>query len=426
MNPFASLNDLANSQGQQTGNFAIDVANKAADFACGIYRDFPGAIIPNPAEAYIRGLWDSLCGDRTPGLPQPPAPPFQGGQCPCSAYHVRYYYNGYNTGRQNSYFEYDFWGPIGGIRVVENQFGSDIVEMLCRDSVPYRSCGTYQWYELSGNGKPAGEVIGKAGIISVTPLAGYPNNCGNPPVSPNQNPIPEPRRHTTINHVYNDGTDIDIDLHFPPMNLYAPIVVNIAPNLNINFDFGGVSFEGGNPALPANIQNNINNISNTINNIAGAVTNISNAVSNTSNTVNSVSNIVNNATNTTNSISNVVNQINNAINNTYYTPISGNLNVEPPVSGGSGGISNNDPLAWVEVDIITFPVNPKFQNAGSSPRVFYAGWFEFQVGSYSLPREPIHFEKSIFKAPPGADGYAYFVHTGYQAKVTAYKRSQMP
>lgn len=63
---------------------ASKIAEAAANFACGIYKNMPDALVPNPAADVLHSIWDGLCGDppKSPAdLPPPPTKQFDGGQC---------------------------------------------------------------------------------------------------------------------------------------------------------------------------------------------------------------------------------------------------------------------------------------------------------------------------------------------------------
>lgn len=80
-----------------------------------------------------------------------------------------------------------------------------------------------------------------------------------------------------------------------------------------------------------------------------------------------------------------------------------------------------DRLGWVEVVVTQKPANTKSQwGGGAAPNVYYCGWFEFLSDGSAFPRQPIHFENNIFKAPEGANGYAYTLYLGFSGFAKVY------
>ena len=84
-----SISDIdAYQAGSGAADFAIATANAARNFSCNLFKNYPGAIIPNVADDFIIGLWNGFCKNSSSGLPTEPESPFSGGQCPGHRYGV--------------------------------------------------------------------------------------------------------------------------------------------------------------------------------------------------------------------------------------------------------------------------------------------------------------------------------------------------
>lgn len=390
--------------GERAGDYVAKVADAAANFACGLYRDFPGALI-NPVPIPLRdvgsGFMDSLCGKRETGLPPSPNPKHTGGQCSCVSYTVTFTrtVTNSNGSTTTSTSSATYPGEIKGL------------QKLGRPGDP----GFYDWRMLAGNalcpvnalafGRTAENVT--FAITSVVRADGLPDTCGNPPKGFPDATIPPSRTTGNVTIVKNDGTDIIIPV------IYAPITptLNVTPRFNfdlggiqVSFDAGGVTINNANESSDpinrdngqGNLGDNITNLGDTINNIGGDITNLGDTVNN----------------------------INDVVNDIKETPcecpeFNPDEVVPDPKGEDDPKEENDDPtIESVEVEITRRPSNARVQSGGASPDVIYAGWFEWKRGDFCFPREPIHFDKSIYKNLVGADGFAYTVYEGFRAKHT--------
>lgn len=387
-----------------------NIADAGKAFACALYKAQPNAIIPNPISDALFHVWDEFCGNGEPpgSLPPPPAPLFQGGQCPVR-YEVKC--NGVNfnsidsTGSPAGETIAFPYGPISGVKSVRTGGGSSF--SVAHFIVAKSSTGQPQDYGIGGS-SGTGAWIWKSYrfITSLKRVDNQPDNCGNSaPGYPETSP-PPPGGFTSppTAITFNNGDTKNYTFNFTPPSppalpavVLPPIVINyfrpqINPEINIplNFNFDGtVNFGtpgggGGGFGQPdRDIINNINNVNNSNN------TNIT--------------------------------KINNDLRNTYN--ITNNKPRDPstflpPVTNKPPGKHDKTFLAAVEIQITQVPANAKMQSGNTAPRVLYAGWFEFQRAGKSLPREPIHFDGSVFLAPSGVDGYAFTLYTGYQGVAT--------
>lgn len=377
-----SMDELARSLGEGRANFAKNMANEAANFACGLYKDFPGAIIKNPADSFLRGFWDTLCDRRPPGLPTPPSLEFEGGQCQCVPYGVRFRFpGGFEDGAT-------VWGEVAAARVNHiqtpgtNRYDASI-EILCRGSYDngFSPCKTKQEWSRVGYIPNSGGGSSELTIISVVRRDGQPDTCGSLPTPwfPTV-VIPPNRLNTTVTNVYNDSTSIQIPLVYAPISSQFGVNINVG-GVNLSFDLGGVTFDFGfdSSGPGQNIDDKITNIQNNIKRIE---------------------------------------------NYFHYYP-------QPPSDGDfdtivipdmpSGKVDADEELQWVLIELTNIPKNAKTQYGGNAQDILYGGWFQFMVGDFCLPREPVHFKKSIFKRPPGATAYSFTLYTGFKASVKEYR-----
>lgn len=377
-----SMDELARSLGEDKANFAKNMANEAANFACGLYKDFPGSIIKNPADSFLRGFWDTLCDKRPPGLPTPPSPDFQGGQCPVYYALAFESHTGYNDGTDRPIL-----GAISGIEIAHMrhpQFGSwawyflvSAPRVLNADFIN----GKY-WITASTSFNFPDPRPPKPIMRGLTRIDGQPDNCGNPPPTNWYPvvPIPTDRQSTVITNVYNDSTNIKIPLTYAPISGQFGVNINVG-GVNVGFDLGGVTFDFGFDSSQPGQQID-------------------------------------------DKITNVQNNVKNIENYFHYYP-------QPPSDNGfdtivipdmpSGKVDADEELQWILIELTNVPKNAKIQHGGNAQDVLYAGWFQFMVGDFCLPREPIHFKKSIFKRPPGATAYSFTLYTGFKASLKEYR-----
>jgi hypothetical protein len=398
------------------------IVDAAKDFACGIYRNMPGALIPTPASALLRFVWDGFCGDppRDPAnLPPPPASGFSGGQCKCALYEVniRFRKSDYPDITSRTYSR--VFGEVGGLTV--SVLGREqSLQILCRG----REAEGCQPEIVARNAfvnanYPTVEFVEYA-IESIYRIDGGADNCGDPPASFPPGTIPPggfTSPPTAIN--FNDNTTNNYTFNFTPptipnlKNFIPPIIINFNSlkgefKIPITFNFNGsVNFGGGDgTSYNQGDRDIINNISN-----------------NTSTTNNNVSEIKNTTSNTSTKIENFYNTYgNDRDKDNNKPPKPGDF--DPPGSPVLPGEHPSERLAFVEVILSKIPGNAKTQSGDGAPNVIYAGWFEFTRVGKNLPREPIHFQKNCFLAPKGVDGYAFTLYDGYEGTAIAIKNKE--
>lgn len=394
-------------------NFS-EIAQAGKDFACGLYKLQPGALVPTPFSSLLFAVWDDFCDyPNNPGLPLPPQEPFQGGQCGCIQYRVVIRLNETYT---EGTFERDtgasLLGSIGATRIdVAN--GVTDVKVFAR-GVPNSPClADPIFISVFSTANPPGYKMNSAKIVRIIREDGQIDNCGNPPPEFPPSPPPPPGGYTSppTRITSNDGaTYIDLNFNFSPPPPPAPFPKNFMPPVIINFNKVGADFKipitfnfggefnfgggGGNGDFNQDDRDNINNIKNVTNN--------------TNNTTNNTNNNVNNF------YSDYQKDRDRTVNK---EPLPDDF--EPPKPPEPPGKKLVERLAYVNVDLSVVPSNAKSQSGKGAPDVVYAGWFEFLRKGKSFPRDYIHFQNNCFIAPIGADGYAFTLYNGYQGSAVA-------
>lgn len=392
------------ASGNRAGDFIAKLADKAADLACGLHRDYPGfttygGIVPGSGvvSEFNKGIWDSLCNDRG-GLPPAATPPFTGGQCSCVRYTVVIQQTTWD-GVTSQFTRFNVPGAIKGISQkpiseTDPRIQSSLVagEAACP-------------YDGGIESAPAGRES-KFNIVSVARNDGLADNCGSPP---SRYPDVEPPFNRTYGNdsiTYNDGTDFTFPFFYVPVDISPTFSPNIRIDLGgftFNFDLGGVDIylpdkkddpralppAGGYPTAPPS-----------------------------------------------------------GLPRPQPDPNRPNPNPDPgnkpprqdcpdcpdippqPDPPGEGDPPEERPeeegeevtkpgIEFLEVVLTTLPDKVHYGNEGAN--VVFAGWVAFRSksGSY-YPREQINFQQSVFRAPVGADGYTYTFTNGARGFVREY------
>jgi len=389
------LQDVGNTVGSTAGAFG----KAAGKYVCGLYAQYPtwmtgeNVDAPGLLSSIRKSFLNEVCG--TPPTLPPTPPPFEGGQCE-DCYNVEIswsdLYNPADVGVVGS----KIIGPIGGIRAVNAPGGGYKIQVLSRGSCFNSFDPVPQQWLTFVSGSPPHSVTNVAlknnGITS-----GAPDNCGSlPPTPPPDTPDPQDFiQNYDIDVVNNEAPTIDVTIPFA--------FVNLSPKLDNTFNFdltlkdGDQEFtldfgpEGvGGPSSPP--------------------------------PPSSDPKVFDRFDNLDDKTDIIIDKTNECCANSNP--------VEPPDKFDVVDKEPEDPkeetdielLAYVEVLLTKKPKNAKGQfGGGTGPDVVYAGWFEFKRGTYSFPRSPLHFGSSVFKAPIGADGYAYTLYVGFEGKHTVYK-----
>lgn len=391
----------AYAAGSQAGNYIAKSADAAANFACSLYKNYPGSIIGNPADSALRGLYDSLCKDRPSGLPSPPQSPFSGGQCSCKTYSVTVtWLAGSNGNASQQSATYTVVGKVKGVEIRDEgnttRLGVYLLSSVCSGGT---ITGTFQ----TGVGSTPRNSP-SASISSCTPV-GFTDNCGNPsPSYPNDVKPPSGYTNGTGNITYNDGANLAIPL------VYAPISANFDIDPNFKVDVGGVTFKFD---------------------LGGVKVDLGNKNSDTS----QPRDRFNDPSDDFDRIERKINDVQDTVNYIKDHPPSGGGTSTPPTATPPDSDPNLEPdqkqptdpkdetgiskLKWVKIVLTKVP--DKVQFGDGAPNCYFAGWMEFKSGTSCFSREQINFQTSLFLAPAGADGYAYTLTNGAEGYAVVYR-----
>lgn len=383
--------------------------DRAHEFACGIYKQFPGALVPKPSDAGYKHIWDDLCWEpppsNLPGLPPPPVSEFSGGQCQCAVYDVAVRF------RMSDYPDYQgetsvrVFGAIGGLS--------------------YSTSGRSQFLQISCFGREAEGCLSQSVLRNVYENPNYPtvqfiegrieridrvggsDNCGDPPKKFPPSPPPPPQGYYSppivINNNDGDTYNYIFNLQPPTKEKYPnmpfpPITVKVEGSdadlrFDIDFNFGGdISInrpDQGGGGLPSNFRYEFSNLGSGLNGVANGVDDLDRLLG-----------------------------FGFAPPNFESSP---NVAKEKKVVDGEGKMEEDkEGLLGVFVKLTKLPSDIQF----GTPNVNFAGWLTFLVQGGYAPRNPIAFEEGYFAAPPGATGYALTFTKGARGEVTLYSRQE--
>lgn len=376
-----SHKDLLESLGDSAAGFTKNLANAVGNFACDLYRKYPGALTFGDTGNYSKGVWDELCFSRPASPPAAPKPTFVGGQCQGVAYRVFYISE-----------TVDHPGVPPGTYYVERQL--DIVGAVRNFTYEYRSDGVGYRAEVdSPNGHHVYPQDGggrgwlRLRSVRVQRLDGLADNCGDEATNFPVTNIPANERSTNVNIQLRNGDTYNIPVTLVPTTNNYSLEFD-AGDIHVKFDLSGVSFN------PTSISETINNVENTVVDLSQNVNNF------TAIAVPFISNSV---------------AYSNSFNFGTFTT------KEDSGSSSPADETATDNLAYVTLDITKSPRNAKTQEGELAQDLVYAGWFQFCAEGYYFPREPIHFSKAIFKAPLGATDYAFTLYEGFEAKAVEHR-----
>lgn len=388
------------AQGQNAANFAAKVADAAADFACDLYQDFPGAIIRSPIGAFNRGLMDSLCGPRNKLPPAPTPPPYSGGQCRCRSYEVTVTWLQGGSEPFQRVLTTTVLAPFTLYASGDNQIGVTVLYLrsaICENGSP-----------TGWSDNPIGSLVDGSesySIVSAIPTDGQPDDCGDPPAEWGNNlpdVIPDDRRSTDITINNNDGTNIVV----PVAIIGSGNVFNLSPEFKVDvggvtvtFDFSGAKIDfGSSNQNPNNPPPRNNSSADNFERIETAIKELKEKLTEQQKDIDDIK----------------------ADRNDSPPPDDDpDIEKEEDEEESESGDKDVDKLQYVCVHLTKLPNREQWGDG--APNVYYAGWLEFKLKGCNLPRQPIHFKDSIFKAPDGATGFAYTLTNGAKGKVTVYK-----
>lgn len=380
--------------------------DEAKKFACGIYKNVPGALVPKPTDAGYKAIWDDLCYEpppsSLPGLPPPPQSQVPGGQCDAPYRYVA----------EISYINTDFTPPkeivtssaVGGFtKILGYSFGDlNGQKRLFIQTEAYN--GDYRekivptW---TGDIRFSPTMLN----FSVFRTDGGVDNCGSSPKKFPPAPPPPPDGYNSPPTVIinNDGDEYKFIFNLQPPTIQKypddplpPITINVGGddndlNFDIDFNFGGdISINppgGGGGNLPSGFAPKFANLGDGLAGVSGGVSKLEDGFGFSFNPPNFVD-------------SPEVNK------------------EEEQIEGGGKEEDDKEGLLGVLVELTKLPTDVQF----GTPNINFAGWFTFLVQSGYAPREPINFERGYFIAPPGATGYALTFTKGAEGRVTVYTR----
>lgn len=377
------------------------VMEKARSFACGLYKNVPGALIPNVGEDALRFLWDSICDPTEnvqtpalPGLPSKPEPLVQGGQCKKILYNIdcRFVFDGDTTpGDQlvSGTQSIQCYGAIGATRTIPlgtNVDGSTRtrIEILCqglngevaKDVQVWRTAvgdvTNYRSHTFINRGRTDGQVDNCGSLPKSYPVA------PSPPVNGYNSP--------TTPIVLNDNDTINVTFNLIPPVVTTPslkippVVVNVkSPSLNvpISFDIDGTI----NIGTPDKVDVDLS------------------------------------------PLGDVLDVLSDNVNNLTFNYNNPNYNTSTQVDivrvpSDDKGDKEAPELLGVVVELTKMPDKAQF----GEPTCYFAGWITFKNQGGYEPRYQINFLSSYFPAPVGCTGYAYTFTNGAEGAIREYRK----
>lgn len=246
------LSDPAYKLGERGFDLAKDLASKAKGIACGVYRNFPGVVVPYSGVSALNGFWDSFCEDDAGGLPPIPPQPPNPGKCQGISYNLFIYYYREEFGVCQDYERTESMTLYGKITVggIETNPGNGYTGVRVEGK--------------HGDGSPASFLMGTNATdacgwrVEVIRADGLPDNCE-----------PLPRKYPPPQDFVPPSGDVDIaprrdlpDFKIPlPFVFIAPdFELNFLPKINIggidiDFNLGGIHLEfnppSGFPSFPS-------------------------------------------------------------------------------------------------------------------------------------------------------------------------------
>lgn len=381
----------AYAAGEQAGSFLSQAADAAANFACGLYRDFPGAVLPtdllqgrDPVTTFSRGIWDRLCSPRNIKPPDPVSK-LPGGQCKC----VNYRYNASFKVSETAPVQTSTGTFVGRGEVIERPEQTsptvrnrlELFSYNCTNGVEN---GTKSLRFATNYNREGGFAT-----VAISRVDGSPDTCGSQPPTFPPNVIPPGRGNTTTN-INLPGITVPVGVAYVPVTITPTL--NISPTINVDlgglnfqFDLGGVTVNfpdlpaspPGRPSLPGG---------NTSKPDCPPCPPCPELPPSTP------------------------------------QPQPGDPELPPETPPETPEPDKDAPgILYLEVELTKLP--NKLQLGGNGQTVYFAGWIAFRAksGSYH-PRQQIHFKKTIYKAPDGCDGYTYTFTNGAKGTVKFYSQ----
>jgi hypothetical protein len=244
-------------------------------------------------------------------------------------------------------------------------------------------------------------------FVSLQRADGLPDDCGDPPKGwePEDSGNPFPGDLQDNVNVDNGGNNYNFPIVYSPVNIDGSITIDVG-GVDVNFDLGGISFNPvgddsgdiinppppGLPPEPPPPDPRLDDIIDDLEQISDKLDEVAD------------------------------NQNNSPCFDDDFNP--DNYDKDDKSEDDPKQEDNLLDLTYVLVTLTTLPKEAKSQFGEGSPNVYYAGWFEWLVDGLPLPRQPIHFQQSLFKADTKVTGYAYTLTNGAKGAASVYTKKQ--
>lgn len=401
-----------------SGDWFKDAAAYARDVFCNIHSEYPAVTtgidgsIPGSAGSVRKALADSICR-RSPATPPPdPNALFSGGQC-ATKYRMIFELKSTDPafGEFVQPYGVNVWGNISGVSIGKDALsGKEVLQVRCHGLASAPRNPELVKLDLVSS---FFQKFSGVNLQQVYTLDGDPDTCGdpNPQYPPDYSrplPIPFPIPPKTP-----PGGG------FPPSPIFLPFPVFISPRFDIGIDVGGINFNfdaGG-------VEFNLGNRDGCDGSQGSCSGQPGGQFPDDYANKDDVANLGGKIDGAKNAAEGAKKAADDAASNDGDHPQNDPNKQEkeerdPDDPKEEAGIER---LLAVKVDILSYPTNSRSQDGGTAPDVYYLGWFEFSTKGTPHPRSPIHFLSNYYIAPVGADGFAYTVYNGVQAKHTVIK-----
>lgn len=381
-------------------DFGDKVAKAAKQITCKLWSEYPSFLVAKELRPIKRLIYDNLCRDAADPLPPGTGVQFTGGQCVCALYNISYQTTIISTG-VTTVAGSQKRGPVGNITSVDASTPASPNRE--RVFIPVGAPACIQQLTLFEGERG----LRKFKILSITPTAQQPNNCGNPPPAYPDGDRQPPSSLTEgdVTIINEDGLDLTVPYVFVDADLNVNANLRVGP-FDIRFDLGGIDINigadedaGVNPPLPPP-------------GTGDSITNIENDITNLDNRVSTVIDIVNNISDTVDEVKDTVDEFENCCPPEVVDPEDPAFPPEyavqtfPPAKSRTALVSGE--IVSVRLDITSIPPLSKRQDGGDAPDVAHVGWFEWLIGGIPYaPRIPINFLSQTYIAPRGVNGFAY-------------------
>ena len=386
--------------------------NAAREFACDLYRRYPGFMSNSgpydPLAGLKRGIWDRICPTDLPPVPTNP-PPWGGDTCACALYTVNFRRSGGGQAPVTSTIV-NVRGPIYGLRRDTPSPGAQ------RQFLQSGNCVNGVWTGQSETQVFFGSDQFQFVISNVIRTDGG-TTCNPPQPSPPP-PPPQPiapedqERRSPITVAPNVTVNVPVILVRPTVNvdLNPSVEINVGP-LNFNFDLGGVTV-GINPSFNPTI------FAPTVNlpGLPGGRPRPPALPPSGGNCPDPCE---------PTDLTPVINRLEQV--KKYVRRPKTVLNAQGLGSGNSGTFNLPPRTKFVTVDVTVAPANVRVQSGGGqAPNVQHQGWSAIGRGSKFGERIPLSYGANVYPVPVECDSFSFTLYAGGVASVGAIVESDLP